>query len=94
MFQDDPKPEAVFEDIKHGVFVVIFGQEADNGDILADYVEIFVDGGPMPPGTDGLLGAFEGILRELIQQAGGHLALDDALLADVSQEARDLLFGV
>jgi hypothetical protein len=88
---DGPAPEGRFEDIQNGVFVVVFGEVADNGDILADFVEVFLGGGGPGPG-DGILGAFEPIIRQILSEAGGGIALDLVDLEGLEDHIIDLLF--
>ena len=84
------------EDINPQEYVVIFGEEWDNGDVLARKVEVFKGsddhhGGPDDHG--GPIGVWEPVIRQILSEFGGKAYFSETLLPDAPREIIQILHG-
>ena len=80
------------EDLKPGTFVVVFGEEWDNGDVLARKVEGFEGSDDHHGGPDGPLGIWESVIRRILSESGGQAYFSETLLPDAPTDIINILY--
>ena len=91
-YHEERRPGGL-EDLKPGTFVVVFGEEWDNGDVLARKVEVFEGSEGHHGGPGGPLGVWEPVIRQILSEFGGQAYFSETLLPEAPREIIEILYG-